>query len=604
MSYLVFARKWRPQTFDDVVGQEHITRTLQLAIEKNRVAHAYIFSGTRGVGKTTTARILARALNCDNGPTPTPCGSCDSCRTIIQGSNFDVLEIDGASNNSVDDIRDLRENINYSSMGGKYRIYVIDEVHMLTKPAFNALLKTLEEPPKNVIFIFATTEPQKIPETILSRCQRYDFRRISPEQILGQLEKICTTEGISFDREGLMLIARKADGSMRDSLSLLDQVFSFCGSSISEKDVRSVLGIVNTEIYLKAMDAVNAKDAATLLNIIEEALYAGYDLHEFITGFQDHLRTLLFFRIPGLVASQKDALSAQTTTSLTQQCAHFAEGDLLRMSEILRATEHDLKWSSFPRFLVEVALCKMAYLDSSVSIEQLLNCLHGGAAAADDGSDVKKKIDLAPRPEPVAPLIAPVTAPVEAAPIRVAVPAPAAPVTAPAPVTVAVEEPIEESQESEAAVKPRIPSMAAENLDSDAFIAQPSGAPIDLKAQWPKFIEMLVNDRPNLGTFLSMAAIVSATTDSIDLRFAHNYIFQFAEITKKGNREAVEKKLNQFAGYPVNLRLTLEKKKEDPAAAGVQPTPFSRVMSASLEDDMETEPVIKNVIDIFKGEIV
>ena len=202
MSYVVFARKWRPLTFEDVVGQEHITETLKKAIEKDRVAHAYIFTGTRGVGKTTTARILARALNCEKGPTPTPCGVCDACKNIMSGSSFDVIEIDGASNNSVDDIREIRDNVHYSSMGGKYRIYVIDEVHMLSKPAFNALLKTLEEPPPQVIFIFATTEPQKIPATIQSRCQRYDFRRISTEQIVGRLSRICADEHIDFRPQG------------------------------------------------------------------------------------------------------------------------------------------------------------------------------------------------------------------------------------------------------------------------------------------------------------------------------------------------------------------------------------------------------------------
>jgi DNA polymerase-3 subunit gamma/tau len=253
MSYLVFARKWRPLTFDDVVGQEHVTGTLKKAIEKNRIAHAYIFSGTRGVGKTTTARILARALNCDKGPTPDPCGTCDSCKGVVSGSSFDVLEIDGASNNSVDDIRQLRENVGYSAMGGKYRIFVIDEVHMLSKAAFNALLKTLEEPPPGVIFIFATTEPQKIPATIHSRCQRYDFRRIVPEQILERLEKICTTETISYEKAALMLIARKADGSMRDALSLLDQVCSYCPERLAEQEVRLVLGLVGMEVYAKIM---------------------------------------------------------------------------------------------------------------------------------------------------------------------------------------------------------------------------------------------------------------------------------------------------------------------------------------------------------------
>jgi DNA polymerase-3 subunit gamma/tau len=572
MSYLVFARKWRPQTFDDVVGQEHVTRTLKLAIEKDRVAHAYVFSGTRGVGKTTTARILSRALNCEKGPTTTPCGTCATCQSIIQGSNFDVLEIDGASNNSVDDIRDLRENINYSSMGGKYRIYVIDEVHMLTKPAFNALLKTLEEPPKNVIFIFATTEPQKIPETILSRCQRYDFRRISPEQILQQLEKICTAEKITFDREGLMLIARKADGSMRDGLSLLDQVYSFCPNAIVEKDVRMVLGVVNTEIYSRAMDAIATKSLATLLGTVEEVLLAGYDLHEFVSGFCEYLRTLLFCRIPGL-AGHVDADAARHAGRCT-------EGDILRMNEILHKAEYDLKWSSYPRFVVEVALCKLAYLDDSVTIESLLATLQGQTPAT---------------PLPTKPPAPVVEKKKDSHSIgSAAVKAPDLPPPAPA----SIEAPI-------APPKPQIVSMKTEGVEAEAFIPVAEPKPVlDLAGQWHGFIDLLMQERPNLGTFLSMASIISSSPDAVDARFAALYQFQFGEITRKANRDFITKLLTRFAGRPIDLHITLEKKHADETGHPIDKPPITDRHSPSLDDDMQNEPIIKNVLDIFNGEIV
>ncbi|NLL13733.1 MAG: DNA polymerase III subunit gamma/tau [Fibrobacter sp.] len=375
MSYLVFARKWRPLTFDDVIGQEHITDTLKKAIEKNRVAHAFIFTGTRGVGKTTSARILARALNCEKGPTPNPCGVCTSCKDVLSGASFDVLEIDGASNNSVDDIRELRDNIGYSSMGGKYRIFVIDEVHMLSKPAFNALLKTLEEPPKNVIFIFATTEPQKIPQTIHSRCQRYDFRRIGAEKILERLIHICTAENINFERSALMLVARKAEGSMRDALSLLDQVYSFCRENLTEKEVRSVLGLVGMEVFERVMDAVAEKNAVPALNIIQEVLVQGFDLQEFIQGLQEHVRNLLFARIPGALESRGIELETDTIQKFEVSARRFSEGDLLRMSEIIKKAEYDLKWSAFPRFVAELMLLKLTYMDSTVSVEQLIKAL-------------------------------------------------------------------------------------------------------------------------------------------------------------------------------------------------------------------------------------
>ncbi|HEX3019442.1 MAG TPA: DNA polymerase III subunit gamma/tau [Chitinispirillaceae bacterium] len=393
MSYLVFARKWRPLTFDDVIGQEHITDTLKKAIEKNRVAHAFIFTGTRGVGKTTSARILARALNCEKGPTPNPCGECTSCKDVLSGASFDVLEIDGASNNSVDDIRELRDNIGYSSMGGKYRIFVIDEVHMLSKPAFNALLKTLEEPPKNVIFIFATTEPQKIPQTIHSRCQRYDFRRIGAEKILERLIYICTTEKINFERSALMLVARKAEGSMRDALSLLDQVYSFCRENLTEKEVRSVLGLVGMEVYDRIMDAIAAKDAAPALKLVQDVLVQGFDLQEFILGLQEHVRNLLFARIPGALESRGIELETDTIQKFEISAKRFSEGDLLRMSEVIKKAESDLKWSAFPRFVAELMLLKLTYMDSTVTVEQLIKALSDPSKAEQFSAEIIENLN-------------------------------------------------------------------------------------------------------------------------------------------------------------------------------------------------------------------
>ena len=566
MSYLVFARKWRPLTFDNVVGQDHITNTLKRAIEKDRVAHGYIFTGTRGIGKTTTARILARALNCDRGPTPQPCGTCDSCKNVINGSSFDVIEIDGASNSSVDDIRELRENVSYSSMGGKYRIFIIDEVHMLSKNAFNALLKTLEEPPKNVIFIFATTEPQKVPETIHSRCQRYDFRRISTEQIVGQLEKICTKEEITHEKSGLKLIARRADGSMRDALSLLDQVFSFCQESISEKDVRSVLGLVEIETYNSILQAIADKSPLPVLNAVEEIQELGLDLLEFIVGFQEYLRTLLFSRIPGIagIAENQDLdLGSDAVKQQTDLASRFSEGDILRMIEIVRRAESELRWSSFPRFLIETALLKLVYLDSSVSVEQILASLKTGTVPDSTESakeiiypaDIKKKINQPP--------------------------------------------PIANTER-----KTPVASIPAE-IDSGSFdVSAETSGTVDLCAQWPKFIEQLIEERPNQGTFLSLAHIEECTQSSVDLRYESQLEFQFLEVTKKINRDIIQKKLDSFADRHIDLHIVIDKKdrgkKEDikkPAMKKAQTHP-------SLEEDMANEPIINSVIDIFDGKVL
>jgi DNA polymerase-3 subunit gamma/tau len=579
MSYLVFARKWRPLTFDDVVGQGHITETLKKAIEKNRIAHAYIFSGTRGVGKTTTARILARALNCEKGPTPTPCGTCDSCRGIVSGSSFDVLEIDGASNNSVDDIRNLRENVGYSSMGGKYRIFVIDEVHMLSKPAFNALLKTLEEPPPDVIFIFATTEPQKIPATINSRCQRYDFRRIVPEQILERLAYICNEEKIGFEKSALMLIARKADGSMRDALSLLDQVCSYRRDTLTGQDVRRVLGLVGTEVYERIMDAVAAKSPAPVLAAVQQVLDEGYDLHEFVVGFEEHVRNLLFVRVNGNLQSAGIAMEPEIIAHLQRSSERFAEGDLLRMMEIIRRAEGDLRWNALPRFAVEMMLLKLAFLDSTLSIEHLLAVL--GEKADGEGAmnpiefaGVKKKPELTPS----RPLPGVHNGAVSAAGANARYSAPGKPVsTRPAEFRVAEEQ----------------------NFEDRSSPPAPGGT--GGRGTWPAFIAELMRDRPNLGAFLSLATVAGHTDLSIDLVYPHRLLFQFNEVTKKPHRDEITKMLHRFMGRPVEIRITLEPKQPDREERKyIKPA----MHAVAIDSEIEREPIIRSVLDIFDGEIL
>jgi DNA polymerase-3 subunit gamma/tau len=582
MSYLVFARKWRPLTFDDVVGQEHITGTLKKAIEKNRIAHAYIFSGTRGVGKTTTARILASALNCEKGPTPSPCGVCESCKGVINGSSFDVLEIDGASNNSVEDIRQLRENVGYSSMGGKYRIFVIDEVHMLSKAAFNALLKTLEEPPQGVIFIFATTEPQKIPATIHSRCQRYDFRRIVPEQILERLERICTREKVAFEKQALMLIARKADGSMRDALSLLDQACSYCPELLAEKEVRLVLGLVGTEVFGRVMDAVAAKTPAAALEAVQEVLYQGFDLQEFVTGLEEHLRTLLFSRIPGALESAGLSFEKTVADALRASAQRFTDGDLLRMMEIVRRSENDIKWSVLPRLAVETMLLKLVYLDSTVSIEQLLSAINTipspalPAVATVPTTDVKKNSEPVLKPSFSA--SSPVTAPPTVSRAAPHIPGPPNPADSAA---------------------PGAPCGSIE--EAERFEDCVPGGDLDVKSRWPAFVESFMRDRPNIGTFLSLATVSGSSGSSIDLTYGHHLKFHYSEMTKKQNREEIVRMLNAFMGRPVEVHITIETITTEKEAQNY----INQVAHApSIESEIEQEPIIQSVLDVFDGEIL
>src|SRR5574341_243253 len=362
MSYQVLARKWRPQVFEDVVGQAHITRTLQNAITTNRLAHAFLFSGPRGVGKTTTARILAKALNCKEGPTPSPCGKCDSCLETAAGSSVDVVEIDGASNRGIEHIRELREAVRYAPVGGKYKVYVIDEVHMLTNEAFNALLKTLEEPPPHVIFVFATTEPQKIPPTIHSRCQRYGFKRVAIHEVIERLRTIAGAEGIKITQQGLAMIARAAEGSMRDSQSLLDQAVSYGGMEISDEDLQITLGSVAQEALLKFAAELLSKDGAGLLKQVDALLEQGQDLRQFLSGVVEHVRNLIVIKVagdPGRIIE----LSAADIEAIRRQAAPAGTEQLLMLFDSLSRTLDEMRWSPHQRFTLEIGLMKACNLE-------------------------------------------------------------------------------------------------------------------------------------------------------------------------------------------------------------------------------------------------
>jgi len=361
MSYQVLARKWRPQVFEDVAGQAHITRTLQNAIISGRLAHAFLFSGPRGVGKTSTARILAKALNCVNGPTPTPCGVCDSCLETTAGTSVDVIEIDGASNRGIEHIRELREAVRYAPVAGKYKVYVIDEVHMLTNEAFNALLKTLEEPPPHVLFIFATTEPQKIPATIHSRCQRYGFKRVALHDIIERLRRIAVAEGISITEQGLAMIARAAEGSMRDSQSLLDQAVSYNGMEIKDEGLQATLGSVAQASLLQFTTDLLSRNAAGLLKQVDGLLEQGQDMRQFLAGVAEHLRNLLVIKIAA-DPLQIIELPASDIEAIKQQAGGADSENLLMLFDSLSRTLEDMRWSPHQRFTIEVGLIKACSL--------------------------------------------------------------------------------------------------------------------------------------------------------------------------------------------------------------------------------------------------
>ncbi|MCX7735520.1 MAG: DNA polymerase III subunit gamma/tau [Candidatus Kapabacteria bacterium] len=369
-NFIVTARKWRPLKFGDVVGQSHITVTLKNAIQTGRVHHAYLFSGPRGVGKTTTARILARALNCSNPKDFEPCNECLSCISIIEGRSLDVIEIDGASNNSVDDVRKLRENAKYPPVNGKYKMYIIDEVHMLSTSAFNALLKTLEEPPPHLLFVFATTEPHKVPATILSRCQRHSFKRMELETIKKHIEFIAKSEGMEIDEESLIAISKKADGSMRDAQSIFDQVRAFCGDKINYDTLLEALHLVDLDFFFRISKAIYEHNPEEMLEIVKEAVNKGYDIQECLGGMVEHFRNLLTVKLTN--SSKLIEGSTAYLKKYEEEASKFTKADLLRLLNLITSTEQSIRFAPQPRIKFEVALVQMASLDSLLDISELL----------------------------------------------------------------------------------------------------------------------------------------------------------------------------------------------------------------------------------------
>ena len=566
MAYQVTARKWRPRQFDEVVGQEHITATLKNAVHSGRIAQCYLFCGPRGVGKTTTARILAKVLNCADLRDGNSCEACDSCQSIATSTSMNVLEIDGASNNSVDDIRELREVVRYAATEGVYKIYIIDEVHMLSTSAFNALLKTLEEPPEHVVFIFATTEVQSVPDTILSRCQRFNFRRISAGQIAAHLGTIAQAEGIQVEEGALHLLASRADGALRDAESLLDQVVSL-GAEVSQQAVVQVLGLVDRGLYFELLDAMREAAPAQVLDIVARAVDEGVDIEEFVYGLVELLRHLLFAKI------QDGTDELDMAEDARQRCGELAAAmeveDLLRMMQSLLDLEADIKRSVQPRFRVEIALVHLALMGRSVDVGELLRRLQSleGAAPRPAASP-----PLRGRSEQAAP-------PPPSNPNEQAAPPP------PSSFNEQAVPPLPNDYSEQAAPPPPAQQQVAAPNESSNNAASLS---IDqVRTTWNELVNAVRAIKPSLAHFINGATLVGLEGHVLKLGFGEDDRFAMNQVLN--NRESVEEIAE--AKYGRRLRLEAVVKKDD------QPAP-------QAASQPESDPALRSVLDTFDGELV
>jgi DNA polymerase-3 subunit gamma/tau len=560
MSYLVFARKWRPQSFEEVIGQRHITKTLQNAIANNRVAHAFLFAGARGVGKTSMARILAKALNCREGPKAVPCNTCENCREISSGHSMDVLEIDGASNRGINEIRELREIVRYTPAKSAFKIFIIDEVHMLTPEAFNALLKTLEEPPPRVIFIFATTQPHKIPLTILSRCQRFEFKRISVEEIFRRLREIASHEGVEVSDKGLLLMARESQGSLRDGQSLLDQTIAFAGKKIRDEDVKEVLGVMESAFLFDISSAIAKGDTGKCLDIVDDIHTYGYDMGRFCRELLEHLRNLMVVKIGGDPKQLTD-LQGKEVEDLVAQSEDFSLEQMNRMFNILLKSEEEISRSTFPKVIMEVALIKMATLRPLVPLEEIMKRLE------------ELESNVAGHPPELSMVDS----------VRGEIPGSQ-------PETPAVLKGEEEMVEEEVH-----PTSAAEREGEDV------GKP-ELDEKWASLIDYIKAQNPILGSLLRYGRLLHLDEEKIEIGFEKGS-FYLEKMSEEKNRRECEEVCRDFLKKELRLvfrDFTGEKGSE--GAEGVRikaPTDKDR----SLKKEAMENPVIKETIEIFDGTV-
>lgn len=611
MDYQVSARKYRPGTFDDVIGQSHVVQTLMNSIATKRIAHAFLFSGTRGVGKTTVARILAKALNCEQGPTGTPCNACANCQEITQGTSVDVVEIDGASNTSVDDVREIRENVKFTPFRGQYRVYIIDEVHMLSNSAFNALLKTLEEPPSHVVFIFATTEIHKIPATILSRCQHYNFRRISKAEIVQRLRHVADQDGLTIEDRSLMALARASEGSMRDGLSLLDQIIAFGGNTIRHEDLEALLGAVPQERIRAMVEAVIQQDSAKALQVIAALLDQGHDVRAYCADLVEYVRNMLVAAVVPSGPELRSLIEAteEDLTQLARDAERFTVEQLQELFRMYAAAEDSLRVSAHPRFVLETAAVRATRLLRTAEVQPASSRLavQPEKPAADrrvvTQTPAQTQDKATPSPAPVvkttgvkvsqdnvaktsaaggstpkAPSVAPPRE-VAAPPARTPAVAPSAPVVPPASVA-----PVQQEPKATSA-------------------AEASAAAVEVN--WEQFQEAVSTNHPNIAPFLEMGRLVKIEGGLITLGFAKQATTARSMLEKEDNLQALAALGESLYGCAVRIRI-VEVAEQDPGAA-----PTMKQIRVAKEQEQrliltqqaKAHPLVKQALEMFGGEL-